>query len=207
MTAAVHSAAGKRWRSEIRGFPIRAQVPRRRVPNSGCDLCRKDDGGIQSMQTITTINEMQAAARRLHQQRKRIGFVPTMGALHDGHLSLIRACRRECDIVVVSVFVNPLQFGPSEDFARYPRDLSKDSEFAAGAGTDIVFAPSAENMYPAGFRTHVEVDDLSTVSKARCGRGTFSASRPSWQSSSTRYTPTSRTSGRRTLSRLLSSGA
>jgi pantoate--beta-alanine ligase len=84
-----------------------------------------------------------------------------MGYLHEGHLSLIRRARAECDFVVVSIFVNPLQFGPQEDYNTYPRDLNRDTRLAAEAGADVIFHPTPEEMYPAGFQTHVEVEKLS----------------------------------------------
>jgi pantoate--beta-alanine ligase len=96
-----------------------------------------------------------------------VGFVPTMGALHDGHGELVRRAARDCDRVLVSVFVNPLQFGPHEDFGRYPRALPADRRLVAAAGADAVYAPSVAEMYPRGFRTHVEVEGLSEL---YCGR-------------------------------------
>src|SRR3989338_1503543 len=113
------------------------------------------------MRVIRRVKEMVKAAERWRRRGATIGFVPTMGALHEGHLSLIRAARREHDVVVVSVFVNPLQFGPTEDFARYPRDLPRDARLAASEGTDVVFAPEASEMYPAGCCARVEVEGLS----------------------------------------------
>ena len=113
------------------------------------------------MQVVKRVREMARLAERLRRRRETIGFVPTMGALHEGHLSLIRAARRENETVVVSVFVNPLQFGPHEDFAQYPRDLRRDVRLAASEGTDVVFAPEASEMYPEGFCTHVEVEGIS----------------------------------------------
>lgn len=98
---------------------------------------------------------------------KTIGFVPTMGALHDGHLSLVEAARKKSDIVVVSVFVNPLQFGPSEDFAQYPRDLKKDLNLLKNFEVDILFLPKEADMHPKGYKTYVEVEGLS---KKMCGR-------------------------------------
>jgi len=92
-----------------------------------------------------------------------IGLVPTMGALHDGHLSLLRAARAECDTVVMSLFVNPAQFSQASDLARYPRDEERDLAVAADAGVDLVFAPSAEEMYPPGFQTWVEVTELGSI--------------------------------------------
>jgi pantoate--beta-alanine ligase len=100
----------------------------------------------------------------------RIGLVPTMGAFHEGHLSLFRSCASECDVAVVSLFVNPTQFGPREDLARYPRDLDRDERLAEEAGVDLLFTPGVEEMYPPGFQTAVEVTDL--------GRELEGASRP-----------------------------
>ncbi len=110
------------------------------------------------MQTIHTAHEIRA----LRQAAGRtIGSVPTMGALHDGHLSLVRAAKKRCDIVVVSIFVNPTQFGPNEDFTLYPRTLQKDSELLKNAAVDFLFAPSTEDMYPEGAATYVTVEGLS----------------------------------------------
>jgi len=92
-----------------------------------------------------------------------IGLVPTMGCLHEGHLSLLRAARAECDVVVMSLFVNPTQFGPGEDLDRYPRDERRDAELAAEAGVDLIYAPPVEQVYPGGFATSVEVGDLTGV--------------------------------------------
>ncbi len=97
--------------------------------------------------------------QRMH--GRTVGFVPTMGALHDGHLSLVRMCRDENDITVVSIYVNPIQFGPSEDLARYPRDLEGDEEKLRKESVDILFLPDDSLMYPEGFSTHVEVEGLS----------------------------------------------
>lgn len=93
----------------------------------------------------------------------RIGFVPTMGALHDGHLSLVRAARDRCDVVVLSIFVNPLQFGPREDFAAYPRDESRDLELGEREGADVVFLPSVEEIYPPGRSTVISVGPLGAL--------------------------------------------
>lgn len=98
---------------------------------------------------------------------KTVGFVPTMGALHDGHMSLVRRARKRCDVTAVSIFVNPLQFGPGEDLARYPRTVKRDLALCAAAGVDYVFLPAAESLYPPDFRTDVNVGGLGD---ALCGK-------------------------------------
>ncbi len=120
---------------------------------------------VSSLKTIRTLTE------RLKIKGKSIGFVPTMGALHEGHLSLIRQAYRENDIVVVSIFVNPIQFGPKEDYRRYPRNLKRDAQLCAKVGADVIFYPDARQMYPANYKTYVEVYDLSNVlcGKSRLG--------------------------------------
>jgi len=115
---------------------------------------------------ITDISEMRAASLSAKGAGKKIGLVPTMGYLHEGHLSLIRAARAGSELVVVSIFVNPTQFGPGEDFDRYPRDMERDKRMAEEAGADIIFHPSAGDMYPENFSTYVEETGLS---KHLCG--------------------------------------
>jgi pantoate--beta-alanine ligase len=113
------------------------------------------------MQKIRTAKAMAAWARKLQREGVRIGFVPTMGALHDGHRSLIRAARLACDAVAVSIFVNPLQFGPLEDFDRYPRMLAKDLRLCEQEGTDAAFLPRPRDLYPPEFETAVSVQRLT----------------------------------------------
>ncbi len=114
------------------------------------------------MEIINRRKRMMSAARKLRREENRtIGFVPTMGALHEGHLSLIHEARAMCDVVVVSVFVNPTQFGPAEDFNSYPRDLTRDAALLAEYNVDYVFAPPVEEIYPPEFSTYVTVEGLS----------------------------------------------
>jgi pantoate--beta-alanine ligase len=109
---------------------------------------------------------VKAALRPLQRQGLRIGFVPTMGALHDGHLSLVHEARRRAEVIVASVFVNPKQFGPKEDLARYPRDLEGDSAKLGSAGVTVLFVPTPDLMYPEGFQTRV---DVTRASVGLCG--------------------------------------
>lgn len=104
---------------------------------------------------------MQDTSRTLRRQGKRIGFIPTMGALHEGHLSLVRMSKQENDITIVSIYVNPKQFGPSEDLSKYPRDTEGDADKLRKSAVDILFIPADQLIYPAGFSTHVNVDGLS----------------------------------------------
>ena len=119
------------------------------------------------MRLIRSIKKMYEFSKKAHLGGKTIGFVPTMGYLHQGHLSLIRKARKENDIVVVSIFVNPIQFGPKEDFKKYPRDLKRDMNLAKQVGTDVIFYPDAKDMYPEGFKTYVNVEELS---EKLCGK-------------------------------------
>src|SRR5438105_12526874 len=119
------------------------------------------------MKVFVTIAGMRAACRAAKQGGKRLGFVATMGALHAGHLSLVRAAREGCDAVAASVFVNPAQFGPGEDFAKYPRDLERDKKLLESEGVALLFAPSVEEMYAGGAATKVHVEGLS---EKLCGR-------------------------------------
>jgi len=119
------------------------------------------------MRVLATTSDMLAASRSLRAAGNRLGLVPTMGALHEGHLSLVRAAKSQCDAVAVSIFVNPTQFGPNEDFAKYPRTFDRDRDLLRQEGVDVLFAPSTEEMYPAGACTWVTVEGMSD---RLCGR-------------------------------------
>ena len=122
------------------------------------------------MKIIDSIPRMSTFSKILKKEGKVIGFVPTMGYLHEGHLSLIKTAKKHTDVVIVSVFVNPIQFGPSEDFDKYPRDPKRDEDLACFAGADVIFYPSTKEMYPKGYSTYVDVENLT---EGLCG-----ASRP-----------------------------
>ena len=125
------------------------------------------------MEIIRTISWMKQVAREARAQSRVVGLVPTMGALHEGHFSLIRAAKAECSPVVVSIFVNPKQFGPSEDFQKYPRAFEADRAALENLGVDYLFAPTPEEMYPPGFRTVVAVAGLSDKLEGRSRPGHF----------------------------------
>jgi len=125
------------------------------------------------MRICKTISDMRAACRAGRHGGKRLGFVPTMGALHEGHLSLMRAAKGACDVVAASIFVNPTQFGPNEDLAKYPRSFERDCERLAKEGVDLVFAPANEEMYPQGVVTWVTVEGLSERLDGRSRPGHF----------------------------------
>jgi pantoate--beta-alanine ligase len=128
------------------------------------------------VRTVRTVAELRAGLAARRAAGETVGLVPTMGCFHDGHLALMRAARDSCDCVVVSLFVNPAQFGPSEDLAAYPRDEARDAGLASAAGVDLLFAPSVEEVYPDGFATTVSVDGVSEVlcgDAERRGRGHF----------------------------------
>lgn len=127
------------------------------------------------MEILRTVDELRAWSRAAHKSDKTVGLVPTMGALHQGHASLIRAAAASCGATAVTVFVNPTQFGPNEDFARYPRTFDADCTLAQAQGADVTFAPAVDEIYPEGAATFVEVEDigdrLDGVSRPKHFRG------------------------------------
>lgn len=119
------------------------------------------------MRVIKRIDDLRAVVKAQKRVGNTIGFVPTMGYLHEGHLSLIRASARENDFTIMSIFVNPIQFGANEDFEKYPRDMDRDFQMAEKAGVDVVFTPEAAEMYPEGFNTYVNVQGITDI---LCGK-------------------------------------
>jgi pantoate--beta-alanine ligase len=132
----------------------------RRTAECGCPHIQACSH-IQTLKIFSTIDQMRTASRAVRLDGKLLGFVPTMGALHEGHLSLVRAARAARDVVAVSIFVNPTQFGPNEDLAKYPRSFERDCDMLEREGVEFVFAPSVQEMYPAGAVTWVTVEELS----------------------------------------------
>jgi len=125
------------------------------------------------MKICNTIEEMRASCREARRGGKPLGFVPTMGALHEGHLSLVRTARASCDVVAASIFVNPTQFGPSEDFSKYPRTVERDCELMEKEGVGLLFAPAVEEMYPSQATTWIDVEGLSERLDGRSRPGHF----------------------------------
>src|ERR1044071_7128995 len=113
------------------------------------------------MEIISRVRDMQRWSETRRIEKKTIAFVPTMGFLHEGHLSLVREGKRRCDVVVVSIFVNPIQFNQRSDFAKYPKNFEQDRQFLEEMGTDVLFYPEASEIYPDGFQTAVEVEKVS----------------------------------------------
>lgn len=113
------------------------------------------------MRVIESIKEMQAHCESLRLSGKRVSFVPTMGYFHEGHLSLMKYARKTADYVVASIYVNPTQFGPKEDFSKYPRNFERDAQMAQGVGVDVIFFPSDREMYPGGYQTYVDVEQVT----------------------------------------------
>ena len=113
------------------------------------------------MKIIKTIEEMKIYSEEQRQNGKVIGFVPTMGYLHEGHISLLERSKKECDITILSIFVNPTQFAPNEDLNKYPRDLERDTELAILTGVNAVFLPEVKEMYPENYSTYVNVEGLT----------------------------------------------
>ena len=125
------------------------------------------------MKIVTSLSDMHSLAASIRREGKTIGIVPTMGFLHEGHLSLVRRAREECDIVVVSIFVNPTQFGPNEDFGHYPRDTEGDRKKCESAGVNIIFMPTAEEMYPEKPTVFIMVEGLSDILEGAIRPGHF----------------------------------
>lgn len=122
---------------------------------------------LKDMEIVKTINKVKKILKKVREEKKSIGFVPTMGYFHKGHLKLMEVAKKENDYVVVSIFVNPLQFGPKEDFKEYPRDLKRDIKMAKEVGVDLIFAPSEKEMYKSDFSTYIEV--TGNLTEVMCG--------------------------------------
>jgi pantoate--beta-alanine ligase len=125
------------------------------------------------MQVLSTVHEMRAACRAVRKSGQSLALVPTMGALHAGHIALVRAARAKCDVVAASIFVNPTQFGPNEDFSKYPRTFEKDCALLEAEGVALLFAPQSEEMYPKGASTFVEVEGVGDRLDGRSRPGHF----------------------------------
>jgi len=127
---------------------------------------KKTNGGIK-MKIVKTIKEVREIVSQQYKNGRTVGLVPTMGYLHKGHLSLVEEARRNNDFIIMSIFVNPTQFGKNEDFDKYPRDLERDAALAEKAGVDVIFYPEIEEMYPEGYKTYVNVEDITEI---LCGK-------------------------------------
>jgi pantoate--beta-alanine ligase len=134
---------------------------------------RNADAPRRGVRVVATAEQLRAEVTRARSAGKTIGLVPTMGALHEGHLSLVRAARGQCDVTIATIFVNPTQFGPKEDFDKYPRTMQQDIEALDRAGTDVAFVPDRETMYPPGFSTYVDPPEVARLWEGQCRPGHF----------------------------------
>lgn len=161
----------------------------------------------KTMKIITTVAEMKAQVAEWKAEGLTIGLTPTMGALHEGHMSLMERAVKECDRVVTSVFVNPIQFGPNEDYDNYPRDLEHDAAIAESKGVNVVFHPEPEEMYPKNYNTYVVMETLTDTLCGAKRPATSAAYARLLTSCSTSCSPTRHSSARRMPSSLPSSSA
>jgi pantoate--beta-alanine ligase len=134
---------------------------------------RNADAPQRGVRVVATADQLRAEVTSARSAGKTIGLVPTMGALHEGHLSLVRAARGQCDVTIATIFVNPTQFGPMEDFDKYPRTMQQDIEALDRAGTDVAFVPDRETMYPPGFSTYVDPPEVARLWEGQCRPGHF----------------------------------
>ena len=134
---------------------------------------RNADAPQRGVRVVATADQLRAEVTSARSAGKTIGLVPTMGALHEGHLSLVRAARGQCDVTIATIFVNPTQFGPMEDFDHYPRTMQQDIEALDRAGTDVAFVPDRETMYPPGFSTYVDPPEVARLWEGQCRPGHF----------------------------------
>jgi pantoate--beta-alanine ligase len=125
------------------------------------------------LKTLKKIKQVQLLTDKLRRAGKTIGFVPTMGFLHEGHLDLMRAAKKKSDVLVVSIFVNPLQFGPKEDYSRYPRDIKRDEKLCRSVGVDYIFYPDTDELYPEGYSTYVNVENITSTLEGAIRPGHF----------------------------------
>jgi pantoate--beta-alanine ligase len=128
---------------------------------------------VRKVRVATTVEQLRGEVSAARTAGQSIGLIPTMGALHEGHLSLVRTARKECDFTLATIFVNPTQFGPHEDFQKYPRTLDRDLESLDGVGIDLVFAPEHQTIYPAGFSTYVDPPEIASLWEGPCRPGHF----------------------------------
>src|SRR6266849_5518450 len=152
---------------------VAASLKKKTIPDPKCLIPATRAKIPALMEIIRTISWMKETVRQARAENHVVGFIPTMGALHEGHLSLIRRARADCSRVYASIFLNPTQFGPNEDLSKYPRTFERDVEQLNNAGVEVLFAPEINEIYPPGFRTYVNVEGLSERLEGRSRPGHF----------------------------------